>query len=136
MIGDIPPLLVLAPCCPRGPFCIPLRTSSRPINASVGAKSSIGTNNESVAPYQPLFVNALLFQNLSKIAHILLSIRAESQFRPALGYSFPTRINLRSATRPIATNFSSRSDVSFRGEAEVGWAAEFAASVENDPKRS
>jgi hypothetical protein len=35
-------------------------------------------------------------------------------------------------TWPIATNFSLGPDVSFRGEAEVGWAAEFAASVEND----
>ena len=34
---------------------------------------------------------------------------------------------------PIATNFSLGFDVSFRGEAEVGRAAEFAASVENDP---
>ena len=34
---------------------------------------------------------------------------------------------------PFATNFSSGLDVSFRGEAEVGRAAEFAASVENDP---
>ena len=29
------------------------------------------------------------------------------------------------------TNFSLGPDVSFWGEAEVGWAAEFAASVEN-----
>jgi hypothetical protein len=36
----------------------------------------------------------------------------------------------------IATNFSLGPDVSFRGEAEVGWAAEFAASVENDPERT
>ena len=27
-------------------------------------------------------------------------------------------------------------DVSFRGEAEVRWAAHFAASVENDPRRT
>jgi hypothetical protein len=36
-------------------------------------------------------------------------------------------------TWPIATNFSFGPDVSFWGEAEVGRAAEFAASVENDP---
>jgi hypothetical protein len=36
---------------------------------------------------------------------------------------------------PVATNFSLGPDVSFQGEAEVGRAAEFAASVENDPKR-
>ena len=36
---------------------------------------------------------------------------------------------------PIATNFSLRPDVSFRGEAEVGRAVEPAASVENDPHR-
>ena len=35
---------------------------------------------------------------------------------------------------PIATNFSLGPDVSFWGEAEVGRAAEFAASVENDPE--
>ena len=34
---------------------------------------------------------------------------------------------------PIATNFSSAPDVSFWGEADLGRAAEFAASVENDP---
>jgi hypothetical protein len=34
---------------------------------------------------------------------------------------------------PIATNFSLAPDVSFWGEAEVGRAAEFAASVETDP---
>jgi hypothetical protein len=34
---------------------------------------------------------------------------------------------------PIATNFSLGSDVSFRGEAEVGRAAEPSAAVENDP---
>jgi hypothetical protein len=34
---------------------------------------------------------------------------------------------------PIATNLSLAPDVSFWGEAEVGWAAGFAASVENDP---
>ena len=34
---------------------------------------------------------------------------------------------------PIATNFSLAPDVSFWGEAEVGRAAEFAASVEDDP---
>ena len=34
---------------------------------------------------------------------------------------------------PIATNLSLGPDVSFRGEAEVGRAAEPAASVENDP---
>jgi hypothetical protein len=33
---------------------------------------------------------------------------------------------------PIATNFSLGPDVSFRGETEVGRAAESAASVEND----
>ena len=33
---------------------------------------------------------------------------------------------------PIATNFLLGPDVSFRGEAEVGRAAESAASVEND----
>ena len=33
----------------------------------------------------------------------------------------------------VATNFSFGPDVSFRGEAEVDRAAEFAASVENDP---
>ena len=32
----------------------------------------------------------------------------------------------------IATNFSSAPDVSFWGEADLGRAAEFAASVEND----
>jgi hypothetical protein len=36
----------------------------------------------------------------------------------------------------FATNFSLGPDVSFWGEAEVGRAAEFAASVENDPKSS
>jgi hypothetical protein len=35
---------------------------------------------------------------------------------------------------PIATNFSLAPDVSFWGEADLGRAAEFAASVENDPK--
>jgi hypothetical protein len=35
----------------------------------------------------------------------------------------------------IATNFSLGPDVSFRGEAEVGQAAESAALVENDPTR-
>ena len=35
-------------------------------------------------------------------------------------------------TWPNATNFSSGPDVSFWGEAEVGRAAEFAGSVEND----
>ena len=34
---------------------------------------------------------------------------------------------------PVATNFSLGPDVSFRGEAEVGRAAEPSASVENDP---
>jgi hypothetical protein len=34
---------------------------------------------------------------------------------------------------PIATNFSLAPDVSFWGEADLGRAAEFAASVENDP---
>jgi hypothetical protein len=34
---------------------------------------------------------------------------------------------------PSATNFSLGPDVSFRGEAEVGQAAESAALVENDP---
>jgi hypothetical protein len=34
---------------------------------------------------------------------------------------------------PLATNFSLGPDVSFRGEAEVGRAADFAASVDNDP---
>jgi hypothetical protein len=34
---------------------------------------------------------------------------------------------------PIATNFPLGPDVSFWGEAEVDRAAEFAASVENDP---
>jgi hypothetical protein len=38
--------------------------------------------------------------------------------------------------RPIATSFSLGPDVSFRREAEVGRAAEFAASVENDPRRT
>ena len=33
---------------------------------------------------------------------------------------------------PVATNFSLGPDVGFRGEAEVGQAAEPAASVEND----
>ena len=37
---------------------------------------------------------------------------------------------------PIATNFSLGPDVSFRGEAEMGRAAEFAASVENDPSET
>jgi hypothetical protein len=37
-------------------------------------------------------------------------------------------------TWPVATNFSLGPDVTFRGEAEVGRAAEFAASVENDPE--
>ena len=36
---------------------------------------------------------------------------------------------------PIATNLSLGPDVSFRGEAEVGRAAEPAASVVNDPFR-
>ena len=35
-----------------------------------------------------------------------------------------------------ATNFSSGPDVSFPGEAEVGRAAEFAASVDNDPEQN
>ena len=35
-------------------------------------------------------------------------------------------------TWPIATNFSLAPDVSFWGEADLGRAAEFAASVEND----
>jgi hypothetical protein len=35
--------------------------------------------------------------------------------------------------RPVATNLSLGPDVSFRGEAEVGRAAESAASVENEP---
>jgi hypothetical protein len=35
VIGDMPPLLLLDGWrCPRGPFCIPLRTSIRPIVAS------------------------------------------------------------------------------------------------------
>ena len=34
---------------------------------------------------------------------------------------------------PIATKFSLGLDVSFWGEAEVDWAAEFTASVANDP---
>ena len=38
--------------------------------------------------------------------------------------------------RPVATNFSSGPEVSFRGEAEVDPAAEFAASVENDPSQT
>ena len=37
---------------------------------------------------------------------------------------------------PVATDFSLGPDVSFRGKAEVGQAAEYAASVESDPKRS
>jgi hypothetical protein len=36
---------------------------------------------------------------------------------------------------PVATNFSLGPDVGFRGEAEVGQAAEPAASVENDPQQ-
>jgi hypothetical protein len=36
---------------------------------------------------------------------------------------------------PVATNFLRGRYVSFRGEAEVGRAAESAASVENDPGR-
>ena len=39
-------------------------------------------------------------------------------------------------TWPFATNFSLAPDVSFRGEAEVGRAAELAASVENDPSET
>jgi len=39
-------------------------------------------------------------------------------------------------TRPSRPNFSLGTDVSFRGEAEVGRAAESAASVENDPNRT
>ena len=35
--------------------------------------------------------------------------------------------------KKVLANFSLGPDVSFRGEAEVGRAAEFAASVENDP---
>jgi hypothetical protein len=38
------------------------------------------------------------------------------------------------AVWPIATNFTSATDASLWGEAEVGRAAEFAALVENDPK--
>jgi hypothetical protein len=35
VMGDMPPPPLLAgPRCPRGPFCIPLRTSSRPMFAS------------------------------------------------------------------------------------------------------
>jgi hypothetical protein len=34
----------------------------------------------------------------------------------------------------MTTKFSLRPDVSFRSEADVGWAAEFTVSVENDPK--
>jgi hypothetical protein len=37
---------------------------------------------------------------------------------------------------PIATKFSSRPDVSFRSEADVGRAAELSASVENDPQET
>jgi len=37
---------------------------------------------------------------------------------------------------PFATNFSLGPDVSFWGEAEAGRAAEFAASVKNDPVRT
>ena len=37
---------------------------------------------------------------------------------------------------PIATKFSLGLDVSFWGEAEVDWAAEFTASVANDPRRT
>ena len=37
---------------------------------------------------------------------------------------------------PVATNFSLGPDVGFRGEAEVGRAAEPAASVETDPIRT
>ena len=40
------------------------------------------------------------------------------------------------AVWPIATNFSLGPDVSFRGEAEVGRAAEPSASVESDPERT
>jgi len=40
------------------------------------------------------------------------------------------------ASWPIATNFSLGPDVSFWGEAEAGRAAEFAASVKNDPVRT
>ena len=36
----------------------------------------------------------------------------------------------------IASNFSLAPDVSFWGEAEVGRAAEFTASVENDPEQT
>jgi hypothetical protein len=40
IIGDMPPLLPLlveGARGPRGPFCIPLRTSINPIFASIGA---------------------------------------------------------------------------------------------------
>ena len=37
---------------------------------------------------------------------------------------------------PLRPNFSLGPDVSFRGEAEVGRAAESAASVESDPERT
>jgi hypothetical protein len=41
-----------------------------------------------------------------------------------------------SACGPSRPNFSLGPDVSFRGEAEVGRAAESAASVESDPNRT
>ena len=38
-------------------------------------------------------------------------------------------------TWPLTTHRGLSADGRFRGEAEVGWAVEFAASVENDPFR-
>jgi hypothetical protein len=48
-------------------------------------------------------------------------------------HNLPNLLQHMSPVLVIATNFSLGPDVSFWGEAEVGRAAEPAASVENDP---
>jgi hypothetical protein len=53
-----------------------------------------------------------------------------AQFR--VGEPDLTRTSPKVRVLPIATDLSLAPDVSFLGEAEVGRAAEFAASVEND----
>ncbi|HEY2244656.1 MAG TPA: hypothetical protein VGH47_10625 [Xanthobacteraceae bacterium] len=48
VIGDMVPLEALAVRCPRGPFCIPLSTSSKPMLASYKDR------NGNVAAIQPM----------------------------------------------------------------------------------
>jgi hypothetical protein len=43
-MGDMPPLLLLGPRCPRGPFCIPLRTSIRPMSVSCHSLMIVESN--------------------------------------------------------------------------------------------